>query len=89
MMDFHGRMPMSKQDALQLLEEMLELGPHTLKGPERLRELEAWDSLSTMMFIATVDKKFGVPVAGNCVIRCQTVDDLCALLNEVAVGKAA
>jgi acyl carrier protein len=79
---------MYDQDRLQFIEAMLELPPETLTGAERLRDLEAWDSLSTMLFIATVDKKFGVPLPGNRVSRCQTIGDLCALLDEVAAAAA-
>ncbi len=61
----------------------------TLTGGERLNDLEAWDSLSTMMFIALVDKKFGVPLPGNRVAQCRTVDELCGLIGEAAVGRAA
>ena len=62
--------------------------PHTLTGAERLGDLEAWDSLSTVVFIATVDKKFNVPLAGSRVSRCTTVADLCTLLEEAMVGHA-
>ena len=80
---------LAKTDGLRLLEQMLELPARTLSGTERLRELEGWDSLSTMMFIALVDKQFGVPLAGNRVAACQTVDELCALLGEAAANRAA
>ena len=80
---------MTVHDGLRFLEQMLDLAPHTLTGAERLKDVETWDSLSTMLFIASVDKQFGVPLAGNRVIRCQTVAELCALLEEVVVARAA
>jgi acyl carrier protein len=80
---------MYEQDRLQFIEAMLELPPDTLTGGEWLRDLEAWDSLSTMLFIATVDKKFGVPLPGHRVSRCQTIGDLGALLDEAAAAHAA
>ena len=79
---------MQRQEARQLLEEMLELAPQSLTGAEKLRDIPAWDSLSTITFIAMVDKEFGVPLSGNRVARCQTVDELCGLVDE-AVGAGA
>jgi acyl carrier protein len=79
----------AKHEALRLLEEMLDLRPQSLAGDERLRDLEAWDSLSTLMFIGLVDRKFGVPLPGNRVAQCQTVDELCSLLGEAARDRAA
>jgi acyl carrier protein len=80
---------MTKQDGLRLLEETLGLQPHTLAGNEKLRDLELWDSLSTMSFIAMVDKKFGLPLPGNRVVRCKTVDELIGLLGPDVGDRAA
>jgi len=78
---------MTRPDALRLLEETLELR-NSLTGEEKLTELEGWDSLSTMAFIAMADRVFGVPLPGNRVVACQTVDELIGLLG-VAAGRAA
>ena len=80
---------MTRQEALRALEETLEMGPNTLTGDEALKDLKNWDSLSTLMFIAMVDKKFGLPLPGGRVARCQTVSELIALLGNTAAGKAA
>ena len=80
---------MTRQDALRLLEKTLEITAHTLTGSETLRDLESWDSLSTMTFIAMADKELGLPLPGNRVARCQTVDDLLELLGAVSVNRAA
>jgi len=80
---------MTRQDGLRMLEETLGLDPHTLVGGERLRSLELWDSLSTIAFIAMVDKKFGLPLSGNRVARCQTVDELVGLLGQSRADQAA
>jgi acyl carrier protein len=79
----------AKSDALRLLEEMLDLRPQTLTGGECLKDLEAWDSLSTLMFIGLVDREFGVPLPGNRVAQCKTVDELCSLIGEAARSLAA
>jgi acyl carrier protein len=80
---------MTKQDALRLLEESLEMAPHTLTGAETLRGLESWDSLSTLAFIAMVDKELGLPMPGNQVARCRTVDELLELLGISSTKQAA
>jgi acyl carrier protein len=80
---------MTTQDVLRVLEEVLELAPRTLTGRERLRDLEAWDSLSTMLFIARADAVFGVPLQGERVFRCRTVEELVRLLGPDAADRAA
>jgi acyl carrier protein len=80
---------MTRQDALHLLEETLDLRPNTLSGAERLAGLEAWDSLSALTVIAAADKKFGLPLAGALVGRCRTVAELCDVLVEAAGRRAA
>jgi acyl carrier protein len=80
---------MTRQDALELLEEALGVPAHTLKGDERLKDIEYWDSLSTMQFIALVDTKLGIPLPGNRVARCRTVDELIGLLGASVTDRAA
>ncbi len=80
---------MTRQDALRLLEKTLEMGSYSLTGGETLRDLENWDSLSTMTFIAMADKELGLPLPGNRVARCQTVDDLLELLGAASTNRAA
>jgi acyl carrier protein len=80
---------MTRQDALRLLEKTLDLGPHTLTGGETLRELEGWDSLSTVAIIAMVDKEVGRPLPGSRVVQCQTVDQLLELMGFASAKRAA
>lgn len=71
---------MGRSEMLRLLEDALDVEPNTLTGDERLREKSFWDSMATLVFIAMVDKHFGVPLYGDQVSRCETVDDLLALI---------
>lgn len=80
---------MNKDEALRLLEETLDLPPHTLAGHEKLRDLALWDSLSTMAFIAMVDKRLGLPLPGSQVARCRTVAELIGLLGPTVARRAA
>ncbi len=80
---------MTRQDALRLLEQTLDLDPHTLTGAETLRELEGWDSLSTVTIIAMVDKELGKPLPGSRVAQCQTVEQLLELMGFASAKRAA
>lgn len=80
---------MTRQDALRLLEQTLDMGPHTLTGRENLRDLEGWDSLSTLAIIAMVDKELGRPLPGSRVAQCQTVDQLLELMGFTSANRAA
>lgn len=79
----------TKADTLRLLEEMLNLPPQSLTGGERLADLDGWDSLSTLMFIAHVDLAYGMPLPGGRVAQCKTVDELCGVVSEAASSRAA
>lgn len=80
---------MTRQDVLRVVEEIVDLKPHTLVGSEILADLPGWDSMSTMVFIAMIDKEFGIPLQGGRVARCQTADELIALLGVASAIQAA
>lgn len=65
------------------------LRPSTGARSEKLTEVEGWDSLSTMAFIAMADKELGLALPGNHVLACRTVEDLLGLLGVAAASRAA
>ncbi len=67
---------MTKADFLRELDEMLELAPGTLSGDEALADVEGWDSLAVISFIALVDEKLNLVVEGEKLARAKTVADL-------------
>jgi acyl carrier protein len=67
-----------------LLDELLELPAGTLKGPERLEDLEHWDSLAMVSFIALADEHFEVAVSPRLFANCNTVDDLLGLIKPLS-----
>ena len=73
---------MKKREILLLIDELLELELGTLTGTEILRDLEGWDSLAIMGFMATVDERFELTLSGQAIITCKTVNDLIALLGD-------
>ncbi len=79
----------TKAASLRLLEDMLNLPLGSLTGSDRLSDLDGWDSLSTLMFIAHVDKAFGVPLPGGRVAQCKSVEELCGLVAEATSARAA
>ncbi len=72
---------MTRPDLLRSLEDTLGLKPYSLTGDERLRDVDGWDSMSTLLVIAMVDKKFGRALPGSRVAQCQTVDELLGLID--------
>ncbi|MBB6252237.1 acyl carrier protein [Nitrospirillum iridis] len=73
---------MNRKEFLAALDEMLELDPGTLQGPEELDGIDSWDSLAVISFIALVDEKFDTVVAGEDLAKAKTVDDLLALVSD-------
>ena len=73
---------MNRKDFLLALDEMLELDPGTLQGPETLADIDSWDSLAVISFIALADEKFNIVVAGEALAAAKTVDDLLKLVAE-------
>lgn len=72
---------MDMQQLLLKLDEILELKPGTLKGDEQLADLEQWDSLAMMNFIALASER-GVALSPRQFTRCNTVNDLLMLTEK-------
>lgn len=73
---------MTRVEFLLALDEMLSFPPGTLKGNEVLENVECWDSLMVVNFLATVDEKFSVALPPKKVAACKTIDNLIALLPD-------
>ena len=59
------------------LDEILELSPGTLKGPESIKE---WDSIAIISLIALADERFGKLLSVSQINSANTVGDIVALL---------
>lgn len=70
---------MEREQFLLLLDDLFELPAGTLKGPEELADLEGWDSLGVMNFIALASEHYGVTLSPRQFANCDTVDALLAL----------
>ena len=74
---------MDRQTFLPLLDEELEVPPGTLKGPEKLEDLENWNSMALVGFVALVDEHFNYRVYTWQVVNCETLNDLLALIKPL------
>ncbi|MDB4986304.1 MAG: hypothetical protein JWN04_1482 [Myxococcaceae bacterium] len=73
---------MKKSEFLNLLDELIEAKPGTIHGDETLKDLEGWDSLALVGFIAVVDQHFRVPLSAAKLQSCVSVSDLIKLLPQ-------
>jgi len=73
-----------RQRLLELMDALMELAPGTLTGAEKLEDLDGWNSLALVSFIAMVDEHFQYSVSPRDMRRCQTVADLAALVPGVS-----
>jgi acyl carrier protein len=65
------------------LETILELDSGTLKGDERLENIN-WDSLSVISFIAHADGSYGISVPASKLHSVETVAGLLELVNGLS-----
>lgn len=73
---------MSRVELLCEIDKMLELPSGTLQGPEVLAELENWDSMAVVTFIALADSAGGVTLSAKQIGNCETVNDLITLVSQ-------
>lgn len=69
---------MTQAEFLEQLDELVELPAGTLKGDEKLEDLEGWNSMSMVGFIALADSN-GAKVAARQIASCETVSELMAM----------
>ena len=72
---------MTKKELIEILEEIVEAEPNTLTGEERLEDLESWDSLAVVNFIAVVDENFGLTLEPAKIMKSETINQLILLLD--------
>ncbi|MEN3940214.1 acyl carrier protein [Prosthecobacter sp. SYSU 5D2] len=73
---------MNKKEFLNLIEDIVELDRNSLSGEEKLAELEGWDSLSVVAFIAATDKHLGSPPPPASIVAAETVADLVRTVED-------
>jgi len=67
---------MKRREFLLELDEVLELPAGARKGPERLEDLEQWNSTAMIGFIALADTNNGTRLSPRHIPNCATIEDL-------------
>jgi hypothetical protein len=70
---------MTRDEFLLEMDDILGLPAGTLRGGEKLEELENWDSTSLITLIALADTSNGRRISPAQIVNCSTVGDLLRL----------
>jgi len=70
---------MTRKQFLHSMDRLVELPRGTLKGTENLNDLEQWNSLAMISFIALADTNNRVSLSPRQIMACSTVSDLLKL----------
>ncbi|MCK5575900.1 MAG: acyl carrier protein [Sphingomonadales bacterium] len=73
---------MNKKEFMNAIEDLLEMDPDTLTGDEALDDLEGWDSLAVISFIALVDEALGVILEGDKLAEAKSMAELLSLVDD-------
>lgn len=73
---------MTNEEKIALLEELMEVDEGTLTPETLLSNIEEWDSVSFLSFMAMMDEKFGKVVTGREIKTKETIADLMALMEK-------
>jgi acyl carrier protein len=73
---------MTYEEFVAALEETVEAPAGSLTRAQKLEDLEAWDSVSMVNFLALADEKWGLHLAPRQLTACATVDDLFRLTQK-------
>jgi hypothetical protein len=67
---------MTRNELLLQLDDLLGLRAGTIRGSERLDEIENWDSSALINFIVMAEATSGVRVSLHQLVACSTIADL-------------
>ena len=70
---------MTKDEFLLEMDNILELPAGTLRGPEKLEELNNWDSTALITLIVLAESNNSVRITPSQIVGCSTVEDLVRL----------
>jgi acyl carrier protein len=69
----------TRDEFLLQMDEILGLEPGTLRGDEKLEDLQDWDSTALISLIVLADANNSVSITPDQVVDCSTVADLLRL----------
>jgi len=70
---------MTREEFLMEMDDILELPGGSLKGTEKLEELEQWNSTALLGYIALADTNNGTRISPRQIVNCATIGDLLTL----------
>ena len=73
---------MTNERKLEVLAEILDVDAEQLRPETFLSDLEEWDSIALISFMAMMDDEFDKIVKGSDVKEQKTIKDLMALMEE-------
>ena len=73
---------MTNEKKLELLAETMDVDVADLTESMTLSDIEEWDSVSAISFIAMLDDEFGKTISAGDLKRCKTVADLMEQMEE-------
>ena len=73
---------MTRNEFLRTLEGEMELPAGSLNEHQALADVDGWDSMAAVLFIALADQKVGVVVSGDQIARSRTLSELLSLLGD-------
>ena len=73
---------MNVEKKLELLADMLDLEQGDIQPDMLLSEMEEWDSIAILSFIAMMDEEFGKEIKGAEIKRFVTVQDALDAMKE-------
>lgn len=73
---------MTEKEKLAMIEEMLELDTGALSPEIKLINLEEWDSIAVISFIALLDEEFNKIIKGCEIKEFKTVADILTVMNN-------
>jgi acyl carrier protein len=76
---YENQKRMTRQEFLLEMDEILGLRAGTLRGDEKLEELENWDSTALISLIALADTSNDAQISPEQVVGCSSVADLLRL----------
>ncbi len=72
---------MTKQEKMEELVDVLEMDLDEFNENTVLNDLETWDSVAVLSFIALMDEKFGKQFHATEITACKTVSDLLNIMQ--------
>jgi acyl carrier protein len=72
---------MKRADFRAAIANMLDADPADVRDDSLLAEMENWDSLAVLSFVAFADSEMGMTLGSEDLAGCRTVDDLATLFR--------